>query len=134
MAQIFVSHSAKDTELVALLFGAFAATPVWPILGEFEANLKGAANAGLSTVIPHLRHYVCFDPAKQFWQRYLMERSLGIRRNSSSGIMRPSHSSRRGFIWRIFGRPASAPVIRASSVTSSGLRPRGGAVAPLIAG
>ena len=27
----------------------------------------------LSIVIPHLRHYVCFDPAKEFWQGYLTQ-------------------------------------------------------------
>ena len=28
---------------------------------------------GLSVVIPHLRHYVCFDPAKEAWQGYLSQ-------------------------------------------------------------
>jgi len=132
MAQIFVSHSAKDKELVALLSKAFASTPVRAIFEEFEAILKGPANAariaqdirqsnavfvllgrhveelkhtrdwvgwecgvaaatametnkdvwvmesiaemdGLSVVIPHLRHYVCFDPTKEFWQGYLTQ-------------------------------------------------------------
>jgi hypothetical protein len=45
MAQIFVSHSAKDEDLVALLSKAFAATPVRAIFEEFEAILKGPANA-----------------------------------------------------------------------------------------
>jgi hypothetical protein len=45
MAQIFVSHSAKDKELVAFLSKAFASTPVKAIFEEFEAILKGPANA-----------------------------------------------------------------------------------------
>lgn len=45
MAQIFVSHSAKDKELVAFLSKAFASTPVRAIFEEFEAILKGPANA-----------------------------------------------------------------------------------------
>ena len=28
---------------------------------------------GLSVVIPHLRHYVCFDPGADFWQGYLAQ-------------------------------------------------------------
>ncbi len=27
----------------------------------------------LSMVIPHLRHYVCFDHTKEFWQGYLTQ-------------------------------------------------------------
>ena len=45
MAQIFVSHSSKDTALVALLSRAFAATKVKGVFEEFEALLKGPANA-----------------------------------------------------------------------------------------
>jgi len=45
MAQIFVSHSAKDNNLVALLSKAFAATPVRAVFEEFDAILKGPANA-----------------------------------------------------------------------------------------
>lgn len=41
MAQIFVSHSAKDKELVAPLSKAFASTPVMAI----DAILKGPVNA-----------------------------------------------------------------------------------------
>lgn len=132
MAQIFVSHSSKDKELVGLLSRAFAATEVKGVFEEFEAILKGPANAQriaqdvresnavfvllgknveelkhtrdwvgwesgvsaaaalqtnkdvwvmesiaesdrLSVVIPHLRHYVCFDPANNRWQGYLTQ-------------------------------------------------------------
>lgn len=45
MAQIFVSHSAKDKELVTFLSKAFAATQVKAVFAEFEAILKGPANA-----------------------------------------------------------------------------------------
>ncbi len=45
MAQIFVSHSSKDKELVALMSRAFAATKVKGVFEEFEAILKGPANA-----------------------------------------------------------------------------------------
>jgi hypothetical protein len=45
VAQIFVSHSAKDRDLVALLSRAFAATKVKGVFEEFEAILKGPANA-----------------------------------------------------------------------------------------
>lgn len=45
MAQIFVSHSAKDTQLVALMSRAFAATKVKGVFEEFESILKGPANA-----------------------------------------------------------------------------------------
>ena len=44
MAQIFVSHSAKDKELVAFLSKAFAATPVKAVFEEFEAILRGPAD------------------------------------------------------------------------------------------
>lgn len=132
MSQIFVSHSSKDTELVSFLSKVFAATQVKAVFEEFEAILKGPANAhrivndirqsdavfvllgknvealkhtrdwvgwesgvaavtaletnkdvwvlesvaemdGLSIVIPHLRHYVCFDPSSESWQGYLMQ-------------------------------------------------------------
>ncbi len=132
MAQIFVSHSAKDRELVSFLSRAFASTPVKAVLEEFDAILKGPANAQriaenirisnavfvllgrnieelkhtrdwvgwesgvaagaamqtnrdiwvlesivemdqLSVVIPHLRHYVCFDHRQDFWQGYLTQ-------------------------------------------------------------
>jgi len=132
MAQIFVSHSSKDKELVALLSRAFAATQVKGVFEEFEAITKGPANAnriaqdvresnavfvllgknvedlkhtrdwvgwesgvsagialqtnkdvwvlesisdmeGLSVVIPHLRHYLCFDLANLWWQGYLTQ-------------------------------------------------------------
>lgn len=132
MAQIFVSHSAKDKELVSFLSKAFASTQVKGIFEEFEAILKGPANAQriandirqsnavfvllgkhveelkhtrdwvgwesgvaagvalatnkdvwvlesiaemetLSVVIPHLRHYVCFDPTHEQWQGYLTQ-------------------------------------------------------------
>lgn len=57
MAQIFVSHSAKDKELVAFLSKAFAATPVKAIFEEFEAILKGPANAQrIRQAIPTARH------------------------------------------------------------------------------
>ena len=46
MAQIFVSHSAKDKELVAFVSQAFASIQVRAVFEEFEAILKGAANAG----------------------------------------------------------------------------------------
>ena len=45
MAQIFVSHSAKDTELVGLLSRAFAATKVRGVFEEFDAIRKGPATA-----------------------------------------------------------------------------------------
>src|SRR2546422_2947788 len=45
MAQIFVSHSAKDKELVSFLSKAFASTQVKAVFAEFEAILKGPANA-----------------------------------------------------------------------------------------
>jgi hypothetical protein len=132
VAQIFVSHSAKDRDLVGLLSRAFAATKVKGVFEEFEAILKGPANAlriaqdvrasnavfvllgknvedlkhtrdwvgyesgvsaacalqtnkdvwvmestadmeKLSVVIPHLRHYVCFNPANDWWQGYLTQ-------------------------------------------------------------
>jgi hypothetical protein len=132
MAQIFISHSAKDKELVSFLSKAFASTQVKAVFAEFEAILKGPANAqriaqdirvsnavfilvgrnveslkhtrdwigwesgiaaaaametnkdiwvlesilemdGLSIVIPHLRHYVCFDQRNDFWQGYLTQ-------------------------------------------------------------
>src|SRR5713101_6626888 len=132
MAQIFVLHSSKDKELVALMSRAFAATRVKGVFEEFEAILKGPANAEriaqdvresnavfvllgknveelkhtrdwvgwesgvsagatlqtnkdvwvlesiaetekLSVIIPHLRHYVCFDPANDWWQGYLTQ-------------------------------------------------------------
>jgi hypothetical protein len=132
MAQIFVSHSAEDKELVALLSKAYAATSVRAVFEEFEPILKGPANAariaqdirqsnaafvwlgkhveglkhtrdwlgwergvaaatametnkdvwvtesiaetdGLSVIVPHLHHYVCFDRAKEFWQGYLTQ-------------------------------------------------------------
>jgi hypothetical protein len=132
MSQIFVSHSSKDTELVSLLSRAFAATRVKGVFEEFEALVKGPANAlriaqdvresnavfvllgknveeikhtrdwvgwesgvsaatalltnkdvwvlesiseleKLTVVIPHLRHYVCFDPADARWQGYLTQ-------------------------------------------------------------
>jgi hypothetical protein len=132
MAQIFVSHSSKDKELVALLSRAFTATRVKGVFEEFEAIRKGPPNAQriahdvresnavfvllgrnveelrhtrdwvgwesgvsaaaalqtnkdvwvlessadtekLSVVIPHLRHYVCLDPANDWWQGYLTQ-------------------------------------------------------------
>jgi hypothetical protein len=45
MAQIFVSHSAKDRTLVDFLSRAFAATKVKGVFEEFEAILKGRPNA-----------------------------------------------------------------------------------------
>ena len=45
MARIFVSHSAKDKELVSLLSRAFAPTQVRAVFEEFEAILKGPASA-----------------------------------------------------------------------------------------
>ena len=45
MAQIFVSHSRKDRELVDLLARAFAATKVRAIYEEFESILQGPATA-----------------------------------------------------------------------------------------
>jgi hypothetical protein len=45
MAQIFVSHSAKDKELKELLSRAFAATSVRGVFEEFDAIIKGPANA-----------------------------------------------------------------------------------------
>jgi DNA-directed RNA polymerase subunit RPC12/RpoP len=132
MSQIFISHSAKDRELVGFLSKAFAPTQVKAVFVEFEAILQGPANAqtiaqdiresnavfvllgrhvegfkhtrdwvgwesgvaagvametnkdvwvmeavtemdGLSIVIPHLRHYVCFDSRQDFWQGYLTQ-------------------------------------------------------------
>jgi hypothetical protein len=132
MAQIFISHSGKDKDLVAFLSQAFAATQVKAVFEEFESILKGPANAPriaqdirqsnavfvligkhvedlkhtrdwvgwesgfaaataletnkdiwilepiadmdeLSVAIPHLRHYVCFDPTQDFWQGYLTQ-------------------------------------------------------------
>ena len=40
MAQIFVSHSAKDKELVSFLSSAFAPTQVRVVFEEFEAILR----------------------------------------------------------------------------------------------
>ncbi len=130
MAQIFVSHSAKDKDSVDVLARAFASTPVRAVFEEFDAIHLGPANAArvandirqsnavfvllgrhveslkktrdwinwesgvaagvaletnkdvwvlepigeapqLSVVIPHLRHYVCFNPADLNWQGYL---------------------------------------------------------------
>lgn len=130
MAQIFISHSAKDKESVDLLSRAFASTQVRAVFEEFDAIQKGPANAEriannirqsnavfvllgknvetikhtrdwigwesgvaagvtletnkdvwvlepiteaphLSVVIPHLRHYVCFNAADVTWQGYL---------------------------------------------------------------
>ena len=45
MAQIFVSHSAKDRELIDVLARAFAVTKVKAIYEEFEAIQQGPANA-----------------------------------------------------------------------------------------
>ena len=45
MAQIFVSHSSQDRELVDLLARAFAATKVRAINEEFEAITQGPATA-----------------------------------------------------------------------------------------
>lgn len=45
MAQIFVSHSSKDKELVSFLTRAFASTKVKAVFEEFEAILQGPANA-----------------------------------------------------------------------------------------
>jgi hypothetical protein len=45
VAQIFVSHSAKDKELVSFLSRAFTPTRVRGVFEEFEAILKGPANA-----------------------------------------------------------------------------------------
>lgn len=132
MAQIFVSHSGKDLELVSFLSKAFSSTNVKAIFEEFEALFAGPANAAriannirqsnavfvllgkqveelrhtrdwigwesgfaaapagetnkdiwvlepiteadrLSVVIPHLRHYVCFDPSDERWQGYLTQ-------------------------------------------------------------
>jgi hypothetical protein len=128
MAQIFVSHSAKDVESRTLLANAFAPTNVRAIFEEFDAIGKGPADAarirndirqsnavfivlgsnvealkhtrdwvgheggiatetnkdiwvlepiteagGLSVVIPHFRHYVCFNPADERWQGYLTQ-------------------------------------------------------------
>jgi len=132
VAQIFVSHSSKDTQSVDFLSRAFAPTHVRAIFEEFEAILKGPADAqrisndirlsnavfvllgrnvdslkhtrdwvgwesgvaagvaletnkdvwvlepinemdSLSIVIPHLRHYVCFNPTEDWWQGYLSQ-------------------------------------------------------------
>ena len=132
MAQIFVSHSAKDKEYVDLLSRAFSSTQVRAVFEEFDAIQKGPSNAEriannirqsnavfvllgknvetlkhtrdwigwesgfaagtaletnkdvwvlesiteapqLSVVIPHLRHYVCFDAANPNWQGYLSQ-------------------------------------------------------------
>lgn len=45
MAQIFVSHSSQDRELVDVLARAFAATKVRAIYEEFEAITQGPATA-----------------------------------------------------------------------------------------
>jgi hypothetical protein len=45
MAQIFISHSAKDSDLVGFLSKAFASTQVKAVFAEFEAILKGPAKA-----------------------------------------------------------------------------------------
>lgn len=45
MAQIFISHSAKDTELVAFLNRAFAPTHVRSVLAEFDAISRGRPDA-----------------------------------------------------------------------------------------
>ena len=132
MAQIFISHSAKDKDSVDFLSRAFASTQVRAVFEEFDAILNGPANAeriannirqsnavfvllgknvealkhtrdwvgwesgvaaavalqtnkevwvlepiteapGLTIVIPHLRHYVCFNPADPNWQGYLSQ-------------------------------------------------------------
>jgi hypothetical protein len=132
MAQIFISHSAKDKELVAFLSKAFASTKVKAVFEEFEAIGKAPPNAqqianhiresnavfvllsrnveelkhtrdwvayeggvatatalqtnkdiwvleplgeteGISVVIPHFRHYVCFDHSDERWQAYLTQ-------------------------------------------------------------
>jgi len=130
MAQIFVSHSGKDKDLVDFLSRAFATTQVRGVFKEFDAITDGPANAPgiiadirassaffillsknvedrrhtrdwvgwesgamamaafqnnkdvwvlesiteapyLSVVVPHLRHYVCFNPVDPYWQAYL---------------------------------------------------------------
>jgi len=45
MAQIFVLHSSKDKDLLALLARVFAATKVKGVFEEFGAILKGPATA-----------------------------------------------------------------------------------------
>jgi hypothetical protein len=45
MAQIFVSHSGKDLELVSFLSKAFSSTNVKAIFEEFDAIFTGPANA-----------------------------------------------------------------------------------------
>ncbi|MBK9131262.1 MAG: TIR domain-containing protein [Gammaproteobacteria bacterium] len=45
MAQIFVSHSSKDKELIDILSRAFSSTKVKAIFEEFESILQGSANA-----------------------------------------------------------------------------------------
>lgn len=45
MAQIFISHSSKDRQSVDFLSKAFASTKVKGVFEEFEAILKGPANA-----------------------------------------------------------------------------------------
>src|SRR5262245_14953992 len=45
MAQIFISHSSKDKDLVAFVSKAFAATQVKAVFAEFEAILKGPVTA-----------------------------------------------------------------------------------------
>lgn len=45
MAQIFVSHSSKDRELVDVLARAFASTKVKAIYEEFESIVQGPATA-----------------------------------------------------------------------------------------
>jgi hypothetical protein len=132
VAQIFISHSAKDTELISFVSRAFASTQVKAVFEEFEAILSGPTNAAkiandirqsnavfvllsctierlqhtrdwvgweggvagltaletnkdiwvlepvadaekLSIVVPHLRHYVRFDPGQLKWQGYLTQ-------------------------------------------------------------
>jgi hypothetical protein len=53
MAQIFISHSSKDTELVSFVSRAFASTQVKAIFEEFEAILSGPVNA--TKIANHIR-------------------------------------------------------------------------------